>query len=266
MFNDRLVPLPLKVANTLGLILVLAANALANILPINGLNTGEVSDFYPNLFTPAGVTFSIWGIIYFFLILFVVYNYNVVGKKSDKKIMESIGWYFFISCILNVAWLLLWHYLYIGYSLIVMVLLLLVLLRIYFTVHGNMYSDPNNRIFVRVPFSIYAGWITVATIANVTAFLVHLQWSGWGLPPQIWTLIMMAVATAIMSLVVYRFHDAVYGLVLIWTLAGIGWKHLEVFAMEYPFVVYGSVVFGLLMIGTIIASEWTRRKRERRLF
>lgn len=180
MFNNRRVPTSLKIANSLALILVLVVNGLANILPINGLNTGQVSGFYPNLFTPAAVTFSIWGVIYFFLFLFVLYNFNLVGRKSDKSVVENIGWYFFISCLLNAGWILLWHYLAIGASLAVMILLLLVLLRMFHLAYSMESLDPNNYWFVRLPFSVYAGWITVATVANTTAWLVHMQWSGWG--------------------------------------------------------------------------------------
>lgn len=266
MFNDRWVPLRFVVANTLGLILVLAVNALANILPINGFNTGEISDMYPNLFTPSGVTFSIWGVIYIFLILFVLYNQPWIGKKSDKKIVENIRWYFLLSCLLNGGWIVLWHYLYIEWSFVVMVALLLVLLRIFYIVHRNIYSDPNNQLFVQIPFSIYTGWITVATIANATALLVHVQWNGFGWDQSLWTLVMMIVATALMGTVVWRFRDGVYGLVLIWTLAGIGWKHVDVYAWAYPQVVIGAVACGIMMVVIIGVVALNERKKAKRWF
>lgn len=265
MFNDRLVPLPLKFANALGLIVVLVVNGLANALPINGLSTGEVSDLYPNLFAPAGITFSIWGIIYLLLILFTAYNFDFVGRKSDKRIVERIGAYFFISCILNAGWIFLWHYLAIGATLVVMILLFLVVFRIFHLAHQVESTDPNNFFFVRLPFSIYAGWITVATIANATAWLVHHQWGAWGLPESTWTVIMMSIATVIMSLAVIRYGSRAYGLVLVWTLAGIGWKHWVFYEMEYPAVLIACAVCAVVMLGVMLATFMISRRKYRKL-
>lgn len=266
MFHDDKVPVFLKIANTMGLLLVLVVNALANILPINGLGTGEVSDLYPNLFAPAGITFSIWGVIYFFLILYVSYQYRFVRKKTDKKIVELIGWYFFASCLLNAGWIVLWHYLLIEWSMVVMVALLVVLMRIFHLVHWNTFADSVNHWFVRIPFSIYAGWTTVATIANATALLVHLQWSGWGVSQQIWTLIMMVVATALMGFVVWRYKNPTYGLVLIWTLFGIWWKHKQVYEMEYPWIFYGALILMAVMAVLIFLSYRGKEKGKHRLY
>lgn len=266
MFYDDKVPVLLKVSNTLGLLLVLTVNALANILPINGLGTGEVSDSFPNLFAPAGITFSIWGVIYFFLILYVLYQYSFIRRKTDKKIVEIIGWYFFISCVLNAGWIVLWHYLLIEWTMVVMLALLVVLLRIFQLVHWNTFTDPGNHWFVRIPFSIYTGWITVATIANATALLVHLKWSGWGLSQQIWTLIMMVVATVLMGFVVWRYKSGAYGLVLIWTLFGIWWKHTQVFQMEYPWIANAALILMAVMVGVIILTYRNKEKTKHRLF
>lgn len=265
MLSNRRVPRSLKIANTLGLILVLAVNALANILPINGLETGEISEFYPNLFTPAAITFSIWGVIYFFLLLFVMYNFDFIGKKSDKRVVESIGWYFFISCVLNAGWIILWHYLAIGASLIVMVMLLLVMLRIFHVAYRTESTDPNNRFFVRIPFSIYAGWITVATIANATAYLVHLQWGGWGISDAVWTLFMLAVATILVGITVLRYGSGSYGVVLIWTLAGIAWKHWTFFQMQYPSILIGCALCSLAIVLIIALMYATGREKSQSL-
>lgn len=261
MFSNRRVPRSLKIANVMGLILVLVVNGLANLLPINGLGTGEISEFYPNLFTPAAVTFSIWGVIYFFLLLFVMYNFDFLGKKSDKRVVENVGWYFFISCILNAVWIVLWHYLAIGASLAVMGVLLLVMLRIFHVAHRTESSDPNNRFFVCIPFSIYAGWITVATVANATAFLVHLQWNGWGISDEVWVLLMLAVATILMGITVLRYGSAPYGLVLVWTLAGIAWKHWTVFEMQYPMILIGCALCSVAIILIIVFMYGTGRQK-----
>ncbi|MBF7096404.1 tryptophan-rich sensory protein [Alkalibacter mobilis] len=266
MFNDRIVPAKLKAANTLGLILVLVVNALANILPINGFNTGEISDFYPNLFTPSGYVFSIWGLIYFFLIVFVVYGYDFFGRKSDKKVVENIGWLFLISCVLNAAWLVLWHYLYVEYSLVVMILLLLVLLLIYDKIHSNIFADPNNKFFVGIPFSLYTGWITVATIANVTALLVHLEWSGFGLSEELWTILILMVATFIIGTFVVQKNDIVYGAVYIWTLSGIIYKHQFQFEFAYPGVVVASYASVAVIFVLFLLNIRKRKKIKSRFF
>src|SRR6056297_2062418 len=103
----------LKILNLVSLIVVLIVNFLANYLPINGYNTGELSDMYPNLFVPAGITFSIWGLIYLVLAIFVIYQFIFLNKKNDIKntIIEKIGYLFLLSSLLNIAWILTWHYL-----------------------------------------------------------------------------------------------------------------------------------------------------------
>src|SRR4030066_1943707 len=162
--------------NLIGLLAVIAVNAMATLLPLNNITTGELSDKYPNLFVPAGITFSIWGVIYLLLILFIIYQFIVAFRKSteERGIFEKIGILFFLSCGFNIAWILAWHYELVWLSLIIMVLLLLSLIFIYIRLGTGRTGIKNyEKVFVNIPFSIYLGWITILTIANVTAYLVN---------------------------------------------------------------------------------------------
>lgn len=208
---------------------MITVNALANILPIGGMGTGEVSDSYPNLFAPAGITFSIWGVIYALLALHTFYQF----RKGD----ESIQIIFSVSSVVNIAWLFSWHYQMIGLSLLLMLILLVCLIRINDLIdHTDM--DRYSYWALSVPFSVYLGWITVATIANVTTFLVSIGWSGWGISEMTWTAIVLVVGVLIALSWAFRRRDPVYLLTLIWAYTGILIKHTsrEGFNGEYPLI------------------------------
>ncbi|HCX65262.1 MAG TPA: hypothetical protein DHN33_08650 [Eubacteriaceae bacterium] len=254
MFADQTVSKGLKLVNFFGFVIMIGCNAAANIVPLNGLNTGEVSDLYPNLFTPASFTFSIWGLIYFALALFFLYNTNAIGKFMDKGIVNEIGSLFFLSCILNSVWIVLWHYLWIGATVVVMLLLLIVLLRIYWIIQNRTFINYYDKVFVKIPFSLYLGWITVATVANITAFLVDLGWNGFGLSESFWTVAMIAVATLIVARMVYAYKDVVYGLVLLWTLTGIGYRHYITLEQAYSSVITAVLAAGALTLVVILIA------------
>ncbi|MEY3348312.1 MAG: hypothetical protein RLY46_351, partial [Bacteroidota bacterium] len=156
--------------NLAGLSLVIAVNALANILPINGLNTGQISGFYPNYFVPAGFTFSIWGIIYIMLIGFVVFSIAISFGAADTasaKIMDQISLPFQVTCLLNAGWIVAWHYLQLGFSLIIMVGLLVFLAKIFIRIRKlEKPSRVSYGFWLEQPFIVYLAWISVATIAN----------------------------------------------------------------------------------------------------
>lgn len=219
------------IANTLGFILVLVLNALANILPINGMTTGELSDAYPNLFVPAGFTFSIWGVIYLSLIGFIVYQIKQAfsRRNAPHHFISKIGWLFFISCLANAGWIVAWHYQYVGLSLAIMLCILLSLIAIYQSLNiGLKEANSSEKVFVHIPFSIYLGWITVATIANVTAVLVNIGWDGFGISATTWTVIMLIIGTLIGITMLRRRKDTAYALVLIWAYFGIVYKRMSI--------------------------------------
>ncbi|MBN1138637.1 MAG: tryptophan-rich sensory protein [Anaerolineae bacterium] len=209
-----------QAVNVLATLLTLVVNGLANALPLNGKTTGEVSDSIGNYFVPAGYVFSIWGLIYLALIAFTIYQ--ALPAQRDNPLLKRVGYLYALSCLANSAWIFFWHYEQFAWTLVVMVVLLLSLIAIYLRVGiGRRRVSNVDKWFVQVPFSIYLGWITVATVANVTALLVNLQWNGWGLDPRAWAVIMVIAAAAIASAVSVTRGDIGYVLVIVWAFIGI---------------------------------------------
>jgi len=219
----------LQVGNISIVILTIIVNSLANILPIGGKNTGELSDNIPNLFVPAGLTFSIWGIIYVLIIIFAVYLAKDLFKKekTTKPFLEKISFFFILANLANIIWIFLWHYEQILLSLLAMILLFVSLLFIYLRLNiGIEKVSIKEKLCVHVPISVYIGWITVATIANVTAVLVKIGWDGFGINEEIWTILVIIVATIITILIIVNRKDYAYSAVIIWALLGIYIKRI----------------------------------------
>lgn len=208
----------LKITNLVFLLLTLLVNFLANYLPINGLSSGEVSDLYQNPFTPAGFTFSIWGVIYSLLIIFIIYQF--IGKgKINKKF--STGPYFIIASLANMGWLYLWHNQSIPLSMIVILILPLSLFQIFKRLHQYQNYSPAEYIGIKLPFSIYTGWVTVASIANLMALLVYFK-NDWpanflNIAALIGILIGLAIAVKILD----KYKNIAFALVIIWAYIGI---------------------------------------------
>lgn len=254
-----------KVLNTVFFVLMVLVNALANILPIGGVTTGGVSDSYPDLFAPAGITFAVWGVIYALLALFILYQWGVFKGKSGASMdaARRIGPYFIISSAANIAWIFSWHYNVIPLSLVLMVVILVTLIRAYQNIAEEALSFKE-KIFVRLPFSIYFGWITVASIANVVALLVYSGWDGFGIGEPVWTIVALALGLVIGGAVLLRFKDLAYGVVLLWAYFGILYKHIspDGFSGRYPQVILAAAIsLGLILVLTVIAA--VRAKKDR---
>jgi hypothetical protein len=235
----------------LGMVLV---NFLANALPINNVATGAVSDSYPNLFAPAGLTFSIWGLIYLLLSLFVLYQFNVFGNvKKHEKVLEKIRFYFIISSLANISWLFCWHYDAMWLSLFFMGLILFSLIKIAECLHGYKLKRED-YFLMKLPFSVYLGWITVATIANVTVFLVSVNWNGFGISEIIWTIIVLLIGATIGILATLKNKDVAYASVLVWAYLGILLKHVSTsgFASQYPSIIFTVILCVFLFTSTIL--------------
>jgi hypothetical protein len=208
-------------------LLMVLVNALANTLPINGVQTGEVSDSFPNLFAPAGITFAIWGLIYLLLAGYSLYQIGLFQKKDsvlNGELVRKIGILFSVSSLANILWIFAWHYYKIPLTMVLMIIILVCLIMI--NLETRKYNlSLRDKFFVRLPFSIYFGWITVATIANVTTLLVSIGWDGFGISEPVWTVIIIVVGLAIAVLTIIRNKDIAYGLVIIWAYIGILIKH-----------------------------------------
>jgi hypothetical protein len=182
--------------NLIAFIVMVGVNALANILPFNGMTTGAVSDSYPNLFAPAGFTFAIWGVIYVMLGAFVFYGFRGFDHGSLRLVYKRISMAFIFSSLVNALWIACWHYRLIPLSMLLMILILLSLIYITHLLKGLRLSLDETR-YVRIPFGIYFGWITVATIANMTSMFVSLGWHGSPFSEEIWMILMLLIGLAI---------------------------------------------------------------------
>lgn len=241
-------------------IVMIVVNALANILPINGVNTGSVSDSFPNLFAPAGLTFAIWGLIYFLLAGYTFYQLGIINKNDkSKNLLDKIGVVFSISSIANAVWIFTWHYKIIYVSIVLMAIILICLIIIVNLIRKENLS-LKEKIFVKLPFSIYFGWITVATIANITTLLVSLNWDGFGIAEGIWTVIIVSVGAITGILTIMRNKDYAYGSVIVWAYIGILIKHtsLSGFNNMYPEVII-TVIISLVLI--VVANVYAVLKK-----
>jgi hypothetical protein len=205
---------------------VIAMNALANILPINGYNTGQVSAFYPNTFVPAGFTFSIWGIIYLLLLSYTIgFTYYTLKQAQSPKafaFIERIHIYFLLTCVFNMSWILAWHYLQIELSVVIMLLFLITLIQLFLkstTMSGTLTSTQ--KFILQTPFIVYLGWISVATIANITALLVAYNWTAFTIAPIYWSATMILIAIVLAILMLKKFKTIPFALVVAWALWGI---------------------------------------------
>jgi hypothetical protein len=254
--------LVLSILNVLGFLGAIIVNGLANALPINNKTTGVLSDQYPNLFVPAGLTFSIWGVIYILLAIFVIYELVVALRKghTNSSFIGKINILFFISCLANIGWIFAWHYEIIPLSLVLMLILLGTLLTIYLRLRIGV-SDATNaeRYFVHLPFSVYLGWITIATIANVTALFVDLGLTALAPGEQFWTVLVIIVGIAITLAILFTRRDVYYSLVVDWALLGILLKRLTVDVVPVQSVVI-TVIIGLALISLGIVTQIVRRK------
>ncbi|MBN2002930.1 MAG: tryptophan-rich sensory protein [Anaerolineae bacterium] len=240
--------------NTAAIIVTIIFNILANALPLNGLNTGEISDRFRVYFVPAGYVFSIWGLIYLSWLGFGYYQ--LLPAQRDNPRLKRIGYWFAFSCAANIAWLFTWHYELFLLTVPVMLVLLALLIVIYLRLQiGKVQVAPLERWCLDVPFSLYLGWITVATIANVTSWLYYLKWNGWGISPEAWTLIMLLAAVGIASAVSLTRGDIAYMLVIIWALAGIAIKHAGVPVVAIGAWVATALVAVMLVVGAMRARR-----------
>ena len=211
----------LRWANISAFALMVLVNGLAGSTTIiGGRNTAQISDANPTLITPAGYVFSIWGVIYVLLGVFAVYQ-ALPGQRASQ-FQSRIGWLFVLSSIINMVWLFLWQSLLLEASTVLMFLLLSTLILIYLRLGiGKSKTTIREKLAVHLPFSVYLGWITIASIANVAVTLVSVGWIGFGISPTMWATLVVAVALLVSVLVLATRKDLAYALVVIWALVGI---------------------------------------------
>jgi len=228
-------------------IATITVNALANALPINGQNTGEISDRFAIYFVPAGYVFSIWGLIYLGMIAYTVYQ--ALPAQRETPLLNKIAPAYWIGNLANIVWIFLWHYNIFPLTLPAMLILLASLLFIYVQIRRAGPLAPAGKWLVRLPFSLYLGWISVATIANFSQVLFYLNWNGFGISGQLWAAIMLGIAAVLGLLMAWREYDIAYVLVLVWAFIGIYNKFPETALVGYT----ALAVTGLLVLALIAA-------------
>ncbi|AJE51204.1 tryptophan-rich sensory protein [Paenibacillus polymyxa] len=213
---------PYKWWNIIAFIAVVLVNILASTLPIGGRSTAAVSNMYPTLITPAGYAFSIWSVIYVLLACFAVYQATSTGQA--KTSVQSIGIFFILSCLFNIIWIFLWQYVYVELCVIVIILYLLSLFVVY-TRTRTPQPTRGEMWFVKLPFSLNLGWVSVATLINIAVALEKNEWSGWGLSDTIWAIIILLIGAALAILVSFPYRDSIYPLVFVWAYVAIAIEH-----------------------------------------
>jgi hypothetical protein len=211
----------LQIGNVLAFIAVVVVNALAGGTKLlNGRNTADVSAAYPTLVTPAGFTFSIWGVIYILLFAFIFFQ--MLPRHRRDSFNGRVSYLFILSCAFNIMWLFLWQYNYIALSVPLIFGLLATLVAIYIRLGiGKSKATRNEKLCVHLAFSVYLGWITIASIADVSSALASLNWNGLGIDPAVWAELVMVVALAITLAALATRIDIAYGAVIVWALVGI---------------------------------------------
>jgi translocator protein len=231
----------------------LTVNTLANTLPINGQNTGEISDRFPLLITPPGYVFGIWGLIYSGMIAYAVYQ-ALPSRRASAR-LRRIALPFIASCAANSAWIMLWHYNQTALSVPVMLGLLGSLIVIDRRIGRADQLPADDLAFARLPFSLYLGWISVATIVNITVALYDAGWDGFGAPPELWTAGLLATAGGLAAAMGLSEGDVPFPLVVAWAGAGIASKNAEL-----PLVAttaWGATAVGVLAAGAALL-RWRR--------
>ncbi len=231
-----------------------AVNAAANVLPINGQQTGAISDRFDVLVIPAGYVFSIWSLIYLLLAAFTVDQAR--PSRAADPTLRRLGWLPAVTGVLNTGWLLLFHYEAFVLTVPVMVTLLIVLIAINaITFADRARLNGASRWTVRLPFSVYLGWITVATIANIAQTLDAAGFDAFGIDPPVVASAVLLLGMAIAVTFVARFADVAYGAVIVWAYAGIAVRE-----METPLVPWVAAGGALIVAGLIAFTLLARRQ------
>ena len=252
----------LSIFNLVFFIGTVIVNSLAVILPLNNKTTGELSDQYPNLFVPAGLTFSIWGVIYLLLAIFAIYQliYAFKTKEQNLTFLEKISSLFILSSLMNMCWIFAWHFEMVFLSVLIMLALLLFLIVIYVRLGvGRSDASKTEKYLIHLPFSVYLGWITIATIANVTALLVDTNWNRFGLSEPFWTVVVISVGIIIGLIMIFNRKDIFYALVVDWALYGIWIKRNSVGVEPVQSIIL-TVIIGISLISLGIVIQLIRRK------
>ncbi len=249
---------PLLILNIVALVATIIVNYLSNTGYFNGETMSSVSGRYENIFTPAGYAFSIWGLIYLSLLAFLIYQARLSSRGQQNDI-NAIGAWFIISCIANAAWVMAWLYDQIGLSVLLMIILFLSLAQIVVRLNIATQNAPLPRsLLVYLPFSIYIGWISVALIANIAAWLTKISWNGWGISESSWAVIMIIIAGLVNLFVLWKRNMGMFALTGGWALVAIAvanWDNASTVATV-------AIATAVVLILSVLIHALTGRKKQ----
>ncbi len=254
----------LKLFTVIAFVFMMLVDTLAFIKPLGIRSIAEISDSYPNLLTPPHFTFAIWGLIYLLLLSFVLYQLGILGKNRDKiekEILHQTRIVFTITSFMNAGWVMAWVFDYMALA-VMLVFSILILLKILGKQLRKEYLADREVLFIRLPFSVYYGWITVEAILNLVILMVSIQWTIFGITGDQWMIIIMIILTSIAAFRTIRNRDIMYCLPFIWTYAGILVKHTSADGLNnsYPVVII-SVVIGIVILISCIAYLLILKKK-----
>ena len=251
----------LQISNIIALLITIVVNYLSSAGIFNGVTVADISDRYHNFFTPAGYAFSIWGVIYLGLLAFVIYTGKslFLGDDSNDEVVLKVGWWFVLSCLGNSLWIVLWVNNILWATVLVMLFVLICLIKIILNLNMEMDYHPLKKyVLIYWPFAIYTGWISVAFIADISAFLVKIEWNGFGLSAVIWTIIMLAIAGLLNLLVVWKRNLREFAIVGVWALIAIS---VENYNSEKS-IFYAAIIAAIIVFINIGISGYKSKDRD----
>ena len=242
---------PIALLNLTSVALVIAVNYSSQALRLNGTTIGEISRKYDNLFTPASYAFAIWGIIFLSLVAYGIFQiHRAFFSSKESSFIEKTGYWFFIANVLNAAWVFAFVYDYTGLSVFIMLGILYALVKIILNTNMERWNAPLGIVvFVWWPISIYAGWIAVATIANIAAYLTKIGWNGSFFSPASWTVTMITIAVVLNLIVLWKRNLREFALVGAWALFAIYSRH----KISYETIAFTALIgSGIIALCTVV--------------
>lgn len=246
-------------------IFMIFINAISFLVPVHGRTMLEISFSYPILYAPADYAHSIWGVIYISLFAFIIYQSGLIRKQvinEGSEILYSARLVFITTCLLNSSWLLAWLYDYLAMCVMIIFIMLLTL-KIYSQMLSEEKLSTQEKIYIRMPFSIYYAWILITTVSTILIMLGSIRWNGWGLSDELWVvidLLIVSIATCYRSL---KNKDIIFGLTILWSYIGILVRHISqnMFAGAYPSIIITTLV-GIIMLSICVAYLLFYKKKE----
>jgi len=248
----------LAVLNFISVILIIAVSYTSQIGIINGNTMGSLSAEYYNLFTPAGYAFAIWGVIFLSLLAFSGYQlFQAFSAKNDLEFLRKSGYWFLIANLANAAWVFTWLYEFTGLSVLLMFLILFSLIKIILNTNMERWDASLKVVaFSWWPICLYSGWIAVATIANVSAYLAQIDWTAPFFGEELWTVIMIAIAVFLNIAMIWRRNMREFAAVGVWALIAIYFRHFD----EIPIIAYSALIGAVAIFSNIVYHGWLNKE------